>query len=368
MLKHLKKSSPVAKQTLIEKEMWMIHEAGALMRQGLTYYEALKLVLKCVAVSLRCARAEIFLVDEHDHTLGREITIGAEGRYETGSAFRIQLTEQSEDSFSRLVYGKAEFVSDADLTSRVRIKGNFNVKVPIRAAGRVLGVLSIDYRGTARPTKRSEVVALLTFATQVGFILENIRLHFEIVQLAFKDELTGQYNHRFWVKRFQEEVDRYSRYKHDFSILAVGLDGFSKFNEIYGFALGDRVLRDLGSWLKKSVRTCDLVARPGGDQFLILLPETGPDRAKIVAEKLRGGIERFDFASDPGIKEITSRITASLGLVGYPENGLMIEQVMEQAKGVLHQAKEAGGNRTVSAKPYIPPTETKTIAATSART
>jgi diguanylate cyclase (GGDEF)-like protein len=349
-----KKSPAFLKQPLLEKEMWMIHEVAALMRQGLSYYEALKLVLKCVAAALRCERAEIFLVDEHDQTLGREISIGADGRYETGSHTRVPLGEQYEDPFSRLIFGKVEFITNADLSDRLPVGSSFNVKVPIRAAGRVLGVLSVDYRGTARPKNKSEVLALLTFATQVGFILENIRLHFEIIQLAFKDELTGQYNHRFWIKRLQEEVDRSVRYKHVFSVLVVGLDGFSKFNETYGFALGDRVLRDMGAWLKKIVRTCDLVARPGGDLFFVLLPETNIAGGSVVAEKMRKGIEQFEFAADPGLRQIQNHLTASVGMAGYPEHGLMIEQVMERLNLALHKAKGAGGNRLELADP-IPP-------------
>jgi diguanylate cyclase (GGDEF)-like protein len=352
----LKKAFPsFLKTPLLEKEMLMIHEVAALMRQGLTYYEALKLVLKCVVNALKCERAEIFLIDEQDKTLGREIAIGAEGRYETGSHERVQLAEHYEDPFSRLAYGKTEFVSDSDLSSRAPVHGSFNVKVPIRAAGRVLGILSVDYRGSAHPTTKAEVLALLTFATQVGFILENIQLHFEIIQLAFKDELTGQYNHRFWIKRLQEEVDRSVRYKHIFTVMAVGVDGFSKFNESYSFGMGDRVLRDLGGWLKKNLRTCDLVARPGGDQFFLLLPETGLDGARVVADKLRVGIEQFEFATDPGLKEIKNHLSASIGLAGYPEHGLMIEQIMERVNLALHQAKSLGGNRLECAPPMGTP-------------
>ena len=343
---------------LIEKELWMIHEVASLMRQGLTYYEALKLVLKCVATAVKAARVEIYVMDEQDHTLAREIAVDKQGRYETVSPVRLQLAEHFDDPFSKLVFGKNEYLPDPGLgdggsKARVTLNMPFNVKVPIKASGRVLGVLSVDFSGKDRPKNRTDVLALLTFATQVGFILENIRLHYEIVQLAFKDEMTGQYNYRFWIKRLREEVDRSARYKHTFAVLTIGLDKFSKFNETYGFALGDRLLRDLGHWVRRNVRNCDLVARLGGDQYGVLLPETATEGACIVAEKILKGVEAFEYAADPGLKEIKPNLTVSLGVVEYPAHGLMIEQLTEQGSKVLFKAKQAGGNRLVSAP--LPP-------------
>jgi len=344
-----KASSYPLNRPFLEKELWMIHEVASLMRQGLTYYEALKLVLKCVAGAAKSDRVEIYLLEEKDRTLVREIAIDRQGRYETGTAVKIQLGTNFPDPFSRLVYGKAEYVSDQDLSGKKPVQavrsGTFNVKVPIKASGKVLGVLSVDYKGREHPKSKAEVLALLTFATQVGFILENIRLHFDIVQLAFKDDLTGQYNYRFWIKRLREEVDRANRYQHSFTLLVVGLDKFSKFNETYGFTLGDRVLRDLGFWIKRNLRACDLVARLGGDQFGLMLPETKLEGAKIVAEKLRKGIEAFEYPADPGLKEIRAGLTASIGLVEYPSGALMLEQLVEKGSRTLHEAKAGGGNK-----------------------
>jgi diguanylate cyclase (GGDEF)-like protein len=338
---------------LLEKELWMIHEVAALMRQGLTYYEALKLVLKCVAAAVKACRVEIYVVDENDRTLAREIAVDSHGRYETLSAVRHQLSENFDDPFSKLVFGKVEYVCFPALEDKRRVpaKGQVvNVKVPIKASGKVLGVLAVDYSGKERPRSRTDILALLTFATQVGFILENIRLHFEIVQLAFKDELTGQYNYRFWIKRVREEVDRAARYKHVFAIVTVGLDRFSRFNETYGFAMGDRLLRDMGHWFKRSLRSCDLVARLGGDQYGLMLPETNAEGARVVAENILKGVEAFEFAADPGLKEIQSGLTVSIGIVEYPAHGLMIEQLTERATQTLHDAKKKGGNSLIVAE------------------
>ncbi len=334
----------------------MIHEVAALMRQGLTYYEALKMVLRCVAAAVKASRVEIYVVDENDRTLSREIAVDSQGRYETLSDVRHQLSPNFDDPFSRIVFSKLEYVCSPALEDKRRVlpEGQaFNVKVPIKASGRALGVLSVDYSGKERPRSRTDILALLTFATQVGFILENIRLHFEIVQLAFKDELTGQYNYRFWIKRVREEVDRAARYKHVFAVVTVGLDRFSKFNETYGFAMGDRVLRDMGHWFKRSLRSCDLVARLGGDQYGLMLPETNAEGARVVAEKIMKGVEAFEFAADPGLKEIHPGLTVSIGIVEYPAHGLMIEQLTERASQTLHEAKKKGGNSLAAAK--VPP-------------
>jgi hypothetical protein len=163
----------------------MIHEVAGLMRQGLTYYEALKLVLKCVVAALKCERAEIYLVEESDQTWVARSPSAPRGVTRPGPASGCNWESTSKTP-------SPAWCTQGGLRGRRRARVPDPGWLDLQrqgadpGAGRALGVLSVDYLGAIRPRNRSEVLGLLTFATQVGFILENIRLHFEIIQLAFR--------------------------------------------------------------------------------------------------------------------------------------------------------------------------------------
>jgi diguanylate cyclase (GGDEF)-like protein len=282
-------------------------------------------------------------VDEDEHTIAREIAMDSHSHFETGHRGRTPLAEAGGDDLSDIVFKRKDTVVSG------RAPGEFPIvaKVPLETSGQVVGVLLSERSARRRPFSADEVETLLTFATQAGFVLENIRLHYELVQLAFKDELTGQYNLRFFIKRLREEVDRSIRYKHPFAVVICGFDGYTAFNNRYGYALGDKVLKEWGRFLRKSHRACDLVARIGGDQFGVFLPETPLSGVQVVAEKIRKAMESFTFTEEAGLQEIRNRPTVSLGIAEFPSQGLMVEQILDHAHQALNEAKARGGNQAV---------------------
>ena len=309
----------------------------------MAYYEILKLVLRSIQQAIPCDRVTIYLVDDKDHSAVREIAADRHSHFETGPTGRIPLRMQGGDDLSDLVFKKR------DSLVSTRSPGDLPVtaKVPIEASGRVIGVLVLERPGDGEAFCPGDVETLLTFSTQAGFVLENIRLHYELVQLAFKDELTGQYNHRFFIKRLREEVDRSLRYQHPFTVLLTGFDSFKEFNERYGFAIGDKVLREWGRFLRRSLRACDLVARVGGDRFGIFLPETPPQGVQVVVDKILKAAESMDFCEDASLKEIANRATVSVGVAEFPTHGLMLEQLLESLHRALDEAKSKGGHQAV---------------------
>jgi diguanylate cyclase (GGDEF)-like protein len=309
----------------------------------MAYYEILKLVLRSIQQAVPSDRLTIHLLDENDNTAVREITVDSHSHFETGPTGRIPLKAGGGDDLSDLAFKRKETV----VTTRGSGELPMAARVPMGASGRVIGVLTAERGSRSGAFGPEEVEVLLTFATQAGFVLENIRLHYELVQLAFKDELTGQYNHRFFIKRLREEVDRSLRYQHPFTVLLTGFDKFADFNDRYGYALGDLVLREWGRFLRRSHRACDLVARVGGDQFGIFLPETPPQGVQVVVEKILKAAETFGFTDDPSLKEIANRPTLSVGVVEFPTHGLMLEQLLESAHRAMDEAKSRGGNQAV---------------------
>ena len=171
-----------------------------------------------------------------------------------------------------------------------------------------------------------------------------------IRKMAVTDELTALFNRRFFFDQLNTEIDRAKRYGHEMSCVLLDLDHFKAVNDTHGHPAGDSVLRAVAGILRGTCRTADTIARIGGEEFIVILPETGIDGALQTAEKIRSGIERSTIAIDGGTEV---RITASLGVASLPpggmqgaEGGIEITRIADQA---LYRAKENGRNRVETA-------------------
>ncbi|MBN2695555.1 GGDEF domain-containing protein [bacterium] len=161
----------------------------------------------------------------------------------------------------------------------------------------------------------------------------------KLKELAFKDSLTSLLNHGKIISFLEMEVLKAERYERSLSILMIDIDFFKKINDIYGHPFGDIVLKGVSDILIENSRNTDYVGRYGGEEFLIVAPETPKDNAVIFAERVREKIEHFQFPN--GV-----RITASIGVVSYQKEGF--KELLEKADQNLYIAKGEGRNRVVS--------------------
>jgi len=161
-------------------------------------------------------------------------------------------------------------------------------------------------------------------------------------ELAFRDGLTGLYNHRYFQEALETELDRARRYGHALSLVLLDIDFFKQVNDRFGHPAGDEVLRQVADTLVRLVRRCDIVARYGGEEFAIILPETGLTGAKVLAQRVRRGIEQLEISHDDRLIPVTiSCGVASSETEDDPDRATLIEQ-SDQA---LYRAKEGGRNR-----------------------
>lgn len=164
-------------------------------------------------------------------------------------------------------------------------------------------------------------------------------------QLVVHDEKTGLFNYRSFAERLGIEFRRARRYREYLSLMILDLDRFKDINDRYGHPSGDEVLREFAQVLARNARDTDLVARYGGDEFVILLPETAGPHAFRLAERIRQALERnaLDLADRP------VNVTTSAGIATYPANPKIQdgEDLIRLADRALYQAKEGGRNRTV---------------------
>lgn len=173
----------------------------------------------------------------------------------------------------------------------------------------------------------------------------NVRLK----QLATHDDLTGLYNHRYFQNRMKTELYRAKRYPESFSILFIDLDHFKTYNDTNGHLAGDHLLKTMGAILCKSFRKTDVVARYGGDEFVVILPETSKAQVRLIAAKLHKRVAGYPFGrcdSMPG-----NRITVSIGHATYPEDGSSADALLGHADQMLYNGKKNRGRFSPYALP-----------------
>jgi diguanylate cyclase (GGDEF)-like protein len=153
---------------------------------------------------------------------------------------------------------------------------------------------------------------------------------------AVTDALTGLYNHRYLHERLSEELHRAREAERPLSVLFCDLDHFKDYNDANGHSAGDAVLREVAHLIEQSVRNVDVAGRYGGEEFVVLLVETGREAALAVAERIR---ERI---GDTGFSANGAPLTVSIGVAGFPEDAERREQLLDKADAAMYLAKRRG--------------------------
>ena len=195
--------------------------------------------------------------------------------------------------------------------------------------------------GVSKPNAYSPRQAefLGELAVQISGSIQNSLMFEKVLKKSRYDELTGLFNRRTMDEQMISEVSRHSRYGGVFSLILIDLDSMKQINDQYGHLIGDGLLSSTGKILKDSIRSADQAFRYGGDEFAILLPNTSPSGAVVVAERLREIL-----GTKLVINDMT--ITASVGLASWPANGPEAHDIVAAADTALYKAKNEGGNRS----------------------
>jgi len=204
--------------------------------------------------------------------------------------------------------------------------------IPMFYKGEMKGALTLGPKGNGQPYVLSDIELLESLAAQAAIAMENAQLY----EAAVRDSLTGLFHHRYFKLRIREEVERARRYGHPLSLLMVDIDMFKQANDRYGHLIGDNIIKGVANLLQQGARMGDMVARYGGDEFALLLPETGRQVASEVADRLRTAVEKMKIG-DLGV-------TVSIG-VASTEAAEGYLDLIRQADGAMYKAKRNGKNR-----------------------
>jgi diguanylate cyclase (GGDEF)-like protein len=160
--------------------------------------------------------------------------------------------------------------------------------------------------------------------------------------LTFIDEATGVYNYRYLEIRLQEEMERVRRYRGSTALLYLDLDRFKLVNDRFGHQVGNVVLREIAQRLRSGTRSCDILGRLGGDEFLGILPDTSAEKSLTLADRLIQSIREYTYETRGGA--LIDFVTLKVGIAAFPENGEDMDQVIQAADSAVYQAKAQGGN------------------------
>jgi diguanylate cyclase (GGDEF)-like protein len=202
--------------------------------------------------------------------------------------------------------------------------------------------LSPDARERQKRHKQQLAIAV---AENIALSLANFKLRDTLYTQSIHDYLTGLYNRRYMAELLEKELHRMARKKMPAGVILIDIDRFKGFNDSFGHEAGDLVLREFSLFLRKNIREEDFACRYGGDEFVIILPETSLENACQRAEQLRQGVKGLNiyFRGHP-----LDTVTLSLGVSVYPNHGISAETLLRTADAALYRAKAEGRDRVVS--------------------
>jgi len=213
---------------------------------------------------------------------------------------------------------------------------------PLVATKQTHGIIAVDNNLSGREITETFLHSLRMLAHEAGMALDNAILYERTRQQAITDELTKLYNRRHVMSILDMEIKKAQRYKRPLSVVMMDIDRFKGFNDNYGHQSGDTVLGQVGALLRAATRRTDIVGRYGGEEFLMILPETPAENAGIFAEKLRKLIESFGIRLSGSYPKCS--LSASLGVASVlPDDE--VDSLISRADKALYQAKEEGRNK-----------------------
>jgi diguanylate cyclase (GGDEF)-like protein len=227
---------------------------------------------------------------------------------------------------------------DKDAISAFQIE----VLCPIVSKKRLVAILALSKKQGRGHYTRDDIDLVTMLAKESAVAIENAQIYEHAKEQADMDGLTGLHNHRSFQDCYNREIEHCALSGDDFSLLFIDLDFFKTYNDIYGHAMGDEILKEVGRIIKTSIRETDIGARYGGDEFAVILRQSTGEEARIVGERIRGKIETC--MKDKGIT-----LTCSIGIACWRVDGVARDAIIQAADKAVYAAKQTGRNKIVMA-------------------
>lgn len=213
---------------------------------------------------------------------------------------------------------------------------------PLVSRNQIIGVVElINRRPHNRQFTRQDLTKLKALLGSISVSLHNALLFQETEKLTITDDLTKLYNNRYVNQRLGEWISLHRRNGKQLSVIFLDLDGFKEVNDRHGHLVGGKTLVEIGKVIFSQVRKEDIVARYGGDEFIVIMPRTSPEQAVSYAEKIRLAIKNHDFHA---ALQHQVRLTASFGISVFPDHAETLTELIQKADNAMYAVKYSGKN------------------------
>lgn len=334
------------------KALETLSELGKAITSSMQPQEVLRVILKKTSDLLHPTVWSLMLLDETSNQLKYEIlindpSIDREKPVEIGDGLHGWVAK----------YGNALFASETKIEGYTvpkhleHLTKNLSLMiVPLKSKNKVLGTIHLQRKLLEKtPYTEDDLRILQTVGDYAAIAIENAKNYSKVENLTIRDDLTSLSNSRHLHHILDNEINRSQRYHKPFSMIFLDLDHFKKVNDTYGHVHGSALLCEAAEVIRKAIRVVDHAARYGGDEFVVVLPETNKQEAFVIAERIRVSIEINEFLKRDGL---AIHFTSSLGVATFPIDADTKDDLIKMADHAMYDSKKTSRNRvTLAQKP-----------------
>ena len=322
-------------------ELAVLNEIGKALTSSLDIGEVMHIILAKVSELLKPSNWSLLLRDQVTNELYFHAAVGAGSdqllglRIKPGEGIAGWVSAHNQPLLVKDVHKDPRFAARFDEASRFHTSSI--LCVPLSFKGRMLGVIELVNADGDPAFSEEDLKILNTVAEFSAIAIENARNFHKVQELTVMDDHTGLFNSRHLKRTLESEVVRATRFGHPVSLIFFDLDHFKQVNDTHGHQAGSQVLFEVGKLLSHTLRSTDVAVRYGGDEFVILMPETSKDQAVAAARRIGGEIAHEKFLQDKPYGPLT--ITASLGVAAFPDDAKDPEGLLRCADEAMYKVK-----------------------------
>lgn len=357
------------------RKLQQIHEITTVLVQSLNLKEVFAKIIDSLFLYFkRIDAGAILLVDEKSGRLRKAISKVRDRARKTTFYVSTSVVKRAVDEAKAIMIANTNLEKDAPLSASLEVNRIISAMcVPLISKTGTVGVIYVHSSSAPQGFQKEDLFFITSLANPAAMAIENAMLHEKtrrseealkrardelnakvqertaelteankrLNELTITDSLTGLFNHRYLMKTLEREFLRSVRYKRSLALLLMDIDHFKDVNDTYGHPCGDMVLKETASIFKAGLRRSDVIARYGGDEIAVVLPEADSATALEVAEKLRLTLEQKSFVWDQAVFSVT----CSAGVASTADQGVRDwDQLLDSADKALYRAKESGRN------------------------